>query len=85
MANEKYSELLGMSDEELQTELKEMESQLQKLEFDHVTTGLEDPTVIRISRREIARIKTAIRDRQIKAMTPEEVEGRSKIRARRRK
>jgi len=40
---------------------------------------------LRETRRDVARLKTEVRRREMEKLTPEQVAGRSKIRARRRK
>ena len=85
MASKKFEELQGFSDEDLANELKESEVQYQKLLFDHTIKGLDNPISLRDFRRDIARLKTEVRSRELKAMTAEQVAGRSKIRHRRRK
>lgn len=84
MATKKYTELQGYSDADLQNELKESEQQYQKLNFDHSVKGLDNPLVIRELRRDIARLKTEIRKREIANLGDEAIAKRSKIRARRR-
>ena len=85
MASKKFLELKEMTDADLQSELKEIEVQFQKLKFDHAIKGLDNPIRLREVRRDIARLNTEIRRREINAMDENEVAGRSKIRARRRK
>ena len=85
MATKKYLELQEFNDADLLTELKETESQYRKLKFDHSIKGLDDPIRLRNIRRDIARINSEIRRREIAKMTEEELANRSKIRARRRK
>ena len=85
MASKKFIELQEFSDENLLNELKETEIQYGKLKMDHAIKGLENPLMIKDVRRDVARLKTEVRKRALKAMTPEELAGRSKIRARRRK
>lgn len=84
MATKKYMELQGYSDSDLFNELKESEQQFQKLNFDHAVKGLDNPLVIRELRRDIARLKTEIRKRELSAAGEEVMTNRSKIRARRR-
>ncbi len=84
MATKKYMELQGYSDSDLFNELKESEQQFQKLNFDHAVKGLDNPLVIRELRRDIARLKTEIRKRELSAAGEEVLANRSKIRARRR-
>ena len=78
-----YIELGEMSDNDLQTELKQINDQYQKLRFDHTIKGLDNPINIRNTKRDISRIKTEIRRRELAAMTPEQIAKRSKIRLRR--
>ncbi|MGK0387887.1 MAG: large subunit ribosomal protein L29 [Maribacter sp.] len=83
MPTKKTEELRAMSNEELQAELTESESYLQKLKFDHAIKGLENPLVLRNIRRDVARIHTELRGREIQNMTAEQLAERSKIRERR--
>lgn len=84
MATKKYLELQDYSDADLAAELANMEKSYQKQQFDHAIKGLDDPLTLREKRRDIARLHTEIRRREVNAMTPEEKAGRSKIRQRRR-
>jgi large subunit ribosomal protein L29 len=61
---EKYQEL---QDEELKKKLDELVQGLFKLRFRKVTDVVENPAQFRKDRRNIARIKTILRDREIKA------------------
>ena len=85
MASKKYLELQDYSIEELNSELEQTEGQYQKLRFDHAIKGLDNPLVLREVRRDIARIKTEIRRREVAALDTEGVANRSKMRARRRR
>jgi len=85
MATKKFIELQEFSDEDLANELKESEAQYKKQQFDHSIKGLDNPISLREFRRDIARIKSEVRRRELKAMSEEEIAGRSKIRHRRRK
>lgn len=85
MASKKFIELQDFSDADLLSELKETEVQFKKLKLDHAIKGLENPLLIREVRRDVARLKTEVRAREVKAMTPEQIAGRSKTRARRKK
>ncbi len=84
MASKKYLELQEFSDDDLRSELLETQAQYEKLQFDHAIKGLENPIVLREVRRDIARLKTELRRRQLQAMSSEEQAGRSRIRSRRR-
>ena len=61
MKNKKLNE---MSSPELEKELSELKSELFKLRFSLATNGLDNPMRIREVRREIARVKTMLRQKQ---------------------
>jgi large subunit ribosomal protein L29 len=84
MATEKYKQLQEMSDADLLTELEGTLTQYQRLKFDHVIKGLENPIGLRDVRRDIARLKTEIRKRELNAQPAEALAMRSRLRARRR-
>lgn len=83
MATKKHIELGEMSDADLKDELKQINVQYQKLSFDHTIKGLDNPVTLKTAKRDVARIQTEIRRREIIAMTPEQLSKRSKIRQRR--
>ncbi len=83
MATKKFTELQEFSVEELNNELAEIEAQYQKIRFDHVVKGLDNPMTLREVRRDIARLKTEIRRREVAELSEEEISNRSKIRKRR--
>ena len=56
------SELMKLRQDELQTKLKDDQEALVNLRFQKALQQLEHPQQIRIVRREIAQIKTAIRE-----------------------
>jgi len=56
------SELIKLGQDELQTKLKDDQEALVNLRFQKALQQLEHPQKIRIVRREIAQIKTAIRE-----------------------
>jgi len=56
------SELIKLSQDELQTKLKDDQEALVNLRFQKALQQLEHPQQIRIVKREIAQIKTAIRE-----------------------
>lgn len=85
MATKKYLELQEFKDQELANELKETQQQYLKLNFDHSVKGIDNPLLLRDMRRDIARINTEIRKREIIKMSEKELDSRSKIRSRRRK
>ncbi len=79
MATTKYIELQQYTDEDLQNEINVTEDQFKKLKFDHAIKGLENPLLLKEVKRDIARLYTEQRAREIKAMTPEQLAKRSKI------
>ena len=85
MATKKYLELKDFSDADLQAELTATEDQFRKLEFDHAIKGLDNPIMLREVRRDVARLKTEIRARELANADENVIANRSKIRARRRK
>ena len=84
MATKKYQELSNMSDEDLYKELEAAQSDYELLKFDHAIKGVDSPIDIRVLRRDIARLKTVIRSREISKMSEDELAKRDKIRRRRR-
>ncbi len=61
----KLNEYRGMSEEQLALTLKDTEKHLFQLRFQSATDRLETPSEIRKARREIARIRTLQRERDL--------------------
>src|SRR5262245_42470465 len=61
----KTTDLRGMSDEQLGLTLKDTEKHLFQLRFQSATDRLETPSEIRKAKRDIARIKTVQREREL--------------------
>ena len=57
-------ELREMTDQELELRLGEVEKELFNLKFQKTTGQLENPMTLRTVRRELARVKTIIRERK---------------------
>ena len=57
----------GLSEQDIQSRIKEDEMRLKKLEFAHAISPLENPMSIRILRRELARLKTELKKKQLSA------------------
>lgn len=57
----------GLSVEDLSARIKEDELRLKKLEFAHALSPLENPMSIRNLRREVARLKTELKKKQLSA------------------
>ncbi len=85
MPTKKYIELGEMSDADLMDELKQINLQYHKLSFDHTIKGLDNPITLKNTKRDVARIQTEIRRREVIAMTPAQLAKRTKIRQRRKK
>ena len=57
----------GLSEADLSAKIKEDEQRLKKLMFAHAIAPLENPQSIRALRRDIARLKTQLRNTQLGA------------------
>lgn len=64
----KVKEIREKSLEELQKELLNLKSELFKLRFQHATNQLDNPMKLREVRKSIARIKTVLRERELKGI-----------------
>ncbi len=85
MATKKYQELSNMAEEDLYKELEAAKNDYDSLKFDHAVKGLESPIELRVLRRDIARLKTEIRRREVAKMSEDELAKRDNIIRRRRK
>ena len=83
MASSKFLELQGMTVESIQSELTQIRQELNRMTFDHASKGIENPLLIGETKKEIARLLTELRAREVKSMTPEQLAKRSRIRLRR--
>ena len=63
----KAKQIHEMTDEELNTKLSELKEELFNLRFRHATGQLENPNVIAVVKKDIARVKTVIRERELEA------------------
>jgi large subunit ribosomal protein L29 len=61
----KPAEYRGMSDEQIELSLRDLVKNLFHLRFQSATDRLETPSEIRKAKREIARIQTIQRERQL--------------------
>ena len=61
----KNEEIKTLSLDQLNARLKELKSELFNLRFSHATRNLANPLALRTVKREIARVQTAIREKQI--------------------
>lgn len=62
----KAKQIHEMTDDELTTKLAELKDELFNLRFRHATGQLENPNVLSGVKKDIARVKTVIREREIK-------------------
>ncbi len=63
----KAKEIHEMTNDELTSKLDNLKEELFNLRFRHATGQLENPCVLSTVRKDIARVKTEIREREIKA------------------
>ena len=57
--------IAGLNETDLQARIAEDEQRLKKLSFAHAISPLENPQSIRLLRRDIARLKTILRKKQL--------------------
>jgi large subunit ribosomal protein L29 len=57
--------LNGLNEEDLKAKIQEDELRMKKLSFAHAISPLENPQSIRTLRRDIARLKTALKKKQL--------------------
>ena len=63
----KAKEIHEMTNDELTNKLDNLKEELFNLRFRHATGQLENPCVLSSVKKDIARVKTEIREREIKA------------------
>jgi len=61
----KNSEILDMSTKDLAEEIGTKRAELNKMEINHIITPLENPMLVRSTRRDIARMLTELRRRNL--------------------
>ena len=61
----KANEYKKMTSSDLEKELVELKSELFKLRFSLATNGLDNPMKIRNTKKDIARIKTVLREKEL--------------------
>lgn len=64
----KPSDVRDKSTVELNSELAELKEELFKLRFAHATNQLDNPMKLKGVRRDIARVKTVLRERELKGI-----------------
>ena len=63
----KAKEIKEMTADELVAKLESLKEELFNLRFRHATGQLENPSVLKNVKKDIARVKTIIRERELKA------------------
>ena len=61
----KASEIRELSTEELETKLKDLKAELFNLRFQHAINQLENPMRLGAVKKDIARVKTIIREKEL--------------------
>jgi large subunit ribosomal protein L29 len=59
----KQAEIQGMSVEELQKQLDQLKKEYEQMQMNHAVTPLENPMLIRKTRRTVARLSTELSKR----------------------
>ena len=67
----KINKIKEMSSPDLEKELGELKSELFKLRFSLATNGLDNPMRIKQVKKDIARVKTILREREIEESNTE--------------
>lgn len=67
----KTSEIKNLTTEELQGRIAETKAKLDTLKFNHAITPLDNPMVIRATRRDVARLLTELNSRKADAAVAE--------------
>ena len=62
----KINKIREMSSPELENELSELKTELFKLRFSLATNGLDNPMKIREVKKDIAKINTVLKERELK-------------------
>jgi len=62
----KIEKIREMTDSELNAEVKKLKNELFNLRFQHVTGQLENPIKMRDIKRKIARVKTIMKEKELK-------------------
>ena len=63
----KPSQIRELAPEEMQARIAELQEELFRLKFRGATETLDDPLRLRVIRRDIARLKTVVKEQQTKA------------------
>ncbi len=80
---DKNKNLHEISEDALENELSVLEGDLQKMKLEQSVRGISDNSQFKKMRKEISRIHTELRKRDLAEYSAEDLEMRSRIRARR--
>ena len=61
----KKQDLTQLSTNDLREKIQEQKATLEKMTFNHSISPVENPLKIRVARREVARMKTELRKREL--------------------
>ena len=61
----KMTEVKELADKDLREKIETAENELQHMKLNHSVTPLENPSQIKAARRDIARMKTELRQREL--------------------
>lgn len=61
----KIKEITELADKDLREKLAQSEAAYKQLKLNHQISPLENPTQIKAARRDIARMKTVLREREL--------------------
>lgn len=61
----KVENFVNMTDKELASKLADLKAELFNLRFSHATGNLTNPLALRACKRDIAKVKTVIREREL--------------------
>ncbi len=61
----KMQEITSLPDKDLQEKLDSAQTQLVTLRLTHAVSPLENPAQIKLTRRDVARMKTVLRQREL--------------------
>ena len=61
----KINEIRDLTNDELNQKLEDLKKELFNLRFQHVTGQLENPVKMRETKKDIARVKTIIREKEL--------------------
>ena len=64
----KASEIRELSVEELELKIKELKEELFQLRFQHAINQLDNPMRLKAGKKDIARIKTVLRQRELESV-----------------